>query len=100
MVTFRIISFKFYSSIHLFVEDKEHLLKNSGFDYLQAIQTQTFVLPCMPTHPEVNVTLWRNDKPVKDNYISYDPKVSHYLIMNENDSQQKANCDTNCLVRE
>ena len=59
------------------MEDKEHLLKNSGFDYLQAIQTQTFVLPCMPTHPEVNVTLWRNDKLVKDNYISYDPKVSH-----------------------
>ena len=66
------------ASVHLYVEDKEHLLKYSGLDFFYAVQRQTFILPCMPTHPDVNMTLLRNGQPVdlKDNYISYNPKVS------------------------
>jgi hypothetical protein len=64
------------SSIHLYVEDGQHLLKHSGFDFLQAVQYQTFILPCMPTRPDVNITLWRNGQRVyNDDHISYDPKV-------------------------
>ena len=66
------------SSIHLYVEDKVHLLKNSGFDFLQVVQSQTFVLKCMPTHPEVEVSLWKNDRLVpEDDNISFDPKVGN-----------------------
>ena len=65
------------ASVHLYVEDKEHLLKYSGLDFFYAVQRQTFILPCMPTHPDVNITLFRSGQPVdlKENYISYDPKV-------------------------
>ena len=65
------------SSIHLFVEDKRHLLKYSGFEFYQAVQSQTFIVPCMPTNPEVNVTLWKMGRQVElDTYIKFDPKVS------------------------
>ena len=63
------------SKIHLYVEDKKHILKESGFDYMQAIQSETFVLPCMPTHPDVNLSLWRGGQRVNDKYITFDPKV-------------------------
>ena len=65
------------SKVHLFVEDKAHLLKFSGFEFRQAVQSQTYILPCMPTHPEVNVSLWKqNERIVNDPYISFDPKVN------------------------
>ena len=73
--TYDINSIDNSSSIHLYVEDKSHLLKNSGFDYFTAKQTDSFILPCLPTHPEVNVTLWRNEHLVKDKFITFDPKV-------------------------
>ena len=70
------------ASVHLYVEDKEHLLKYSGLDFFYAVQRQTFILPCMPTHPDVNITLFRSGQPVdlKENYISYDPKVRFALF--------------------
>ena len=62
--------------IHLYVEDKEHPLKYSGYEFLQVVQSQTFILPCMPTHPDVNVSLWKQGKPiVNSQYITFDPKV-------------------------
>jgi hypothetical protein len=40
----------------------------------------TFNLPCLPTLPDVNVTLWRESMGSKqilpDKYVSYSPKVS------------------------
>ena len=71
------------SGIHLFVEDKEHPLKNSGFDFLQVVQSQTFVLPCMPTHPDVIMSLWKQNRRIDrdDKYISYDPKVLELIIV-------------------
>ena len=68
------------SKIHLYVEDKKHILKESGFDYMQAIQSETFVLPCMPTHPDVNLSLWRGGQKVNDKYITFDPKVNSLRI--------------------
>ena len=70
------------ASVHLYVEDKEHLLKYSGLDFFYAVQRQTFILPCMPTHPDVNITLFRSGQPVdlKENYISYDPKVRYTVF--------------------
>lgn len=69
------------TSVHLYVDDSHHLLKETGVDFFHVVQRSTIVLPCMPTHPEVNVTLWREgsngrEEPVRVNkYISYDPKV-------------------------
>lgn len=68
------------SSIHLYVEDPQHLLKHSGFDFLQAVQSQTINLPCLPTHPDVNITLRRDGKLVHmDQFISFDPKVGYRI---------------------
>lgn len=65
------------SNIHLFVEDKEHPLKMTGFEYFRPVQSSSFILPCIPTSPEVNVSLWRNNRRiVDDDYISFDPKVN------------------------
>ena len=70
------------TSVHLYVDDRNHLLRTtSSFDFLHAVQSQTLILPCMPTHPDVNVTLWRDgnrgpERVFMDQYISFDPKVS------------------------
>lgn len=65
------------SKIHLFVEDKEHPLKMTGFEYFRPVQSSSFILPCIPTSPEVNVSLWRNNRRiVDDDYISFDQKVN------------------------
>ena len=66
------------SQVHLYVDDGQHLLKHSGFEFFSVVQSDTFVLPCLPTHPDVNVTLWRGDSEqvILDRYISFDPKVS------------------------
>ncbi len=62
--------------VHLYVEDEEHLLKQSGVEILQLVHGDTAVLPCQPTHPDVNVTLVKvgSSKPVQ--MVSYDPRVS------------------------
>lgn len=72
------------TSVHLYVDDRNHLLRTSGFDFLQAVQSQTLVLPCMPTHPDVNVTLWREGSGGQkrvfiSQYISFDPKVGSFV---------------------
>ena len=73
------------TSVHLYVDDGHHLLKTtSSFDFLHAVQTETLILPCMPTHPDVNVTLWRDGSYGKERvymsqYISFDPKVGSYV---------------------
>ena len=70
------------TSVHLYVDDRNHLLRTtSSFDFLHAVQSQTLILPCMPTHPDVNVTLWRDgsrrpERVFMNQYISFDPKVS------------------------
>ena len=70
------------TSVHLYVDDRNHLLRTtSSFDFLHAVQSQTLILPCMPTHPDVNVTLWRDgsrrpERVLMNQYISFDPKVS------------------------
>ena len=70
------------TSVHLYVDDRNHLLRTtSSFDFLHAVQSQTLILPCMPTHPDVNVTLWREgsggaQRVFMNQYISFDPKVS------------------------
>ena len=68
------------SNVHLFVDDGVHLLKYSSFEFFRATQGSKFTLPCMPTMPEVNVTLWRETSGHKqifpDKYVSYNPKVS------------------------
>eukprot|EP00094_Tigriopus_californicus_P001194 TCALIF_01156-PA protein Name:"Similar to FLT1 Vascular endothelial growth factor receptor 1 (Homo sapiens)" AED:0.09 eAED:0.09 QI:607/0.8/0.66/1/0.8/0.66/6/0/928 len=65
------------SSVHLYVDDGKHLMKNSGMDFLQAVQYETLILPCQPTHPEVNVTLIREGSGTvqMDKFVSFDPKV-------------------------
>ena len=72
------------TSVHLYVDDRNHLLRTSGFDFLQAVQSQPLILPCMPTHPDVNVTLWREGsggqkRVFMSQYISFDPKVGFYV---------------------
>ena len=73
------------TSVHLYVDDRNHLLRTtSSFDFLHAVQSQTLVLPCMPTHPDVNVTLWREgtrglERVLMSQYISFDPKVRPYI---------------------
>jgi len=47
------------TKVHLFVEDAAHPLKQSGVEFLQFVQSSRAVLPCMPTSPDVNVTLVR-----------------------------------------
>jgi hypothetical protein len=83
------------SHVHLYVEDDAHLLKQAGVDFLQAVQSQSLVLPCQPTHPDVNVTLFREGSgPVNmDNkVVSFDPKVrsttsfTYILIVVQNTS--------------
>lgn len=76
------------TSVHLYVDDRNHLLRaTSSFDFLHAVQSQTLILPCMPTHPDVNITLWREgtrglERIFKSPYISYDPKVRYnHLIL-------------------
>ena len=76
------------TSVHLYVDDRNHLLRaTSSFDFLHAVQSQTLILPCMPTHPDVNITLWREgtrglERVFKSPYISYDPKVrSNNIIL-------------------
>ena len=81
------------SKIHLYVDDKTHILKFSGFDYMQAIQSETFVLPCMPTHPDVNLSLWRGGQRVNDKYITFDPKVRILLWMRISFVSQNFDCD-------
>ena len=69
------------TKIHLYVHDKQHVLKFTGVEFLQVTQFQTFILPCMPTHPDVNVTLWKQDKLItNDEYISFDPKVNIFTF--------------------
>ena len=68
------------TKVHLYVDDGQHLLKDAGFNFFMVVQSQTFTLPCMPTHPDVNVTLWRGGgsglkRVFADKYISFDPKV-------------------------
>lgn len=69
------------TKVHIYVEDPNHLLKETGYQFFMVVQSQTFTLPCMPTHPDINVTLWRGMKQLKmDRYISFDPKVRpHYM---------------------
>ena len=70
------------SRVHLFVDDGQHLLKFSSFEFFRATQGSTFTLPCIPTMPEVNVTLWReatgSQQILPDQYLSYDPKVKSW----------------------
>ena len=72
------------TSVHLYVDDSHHLLKtSSSMDFFHAVQSQTLILPCMPTHPDVNVTLWREgsyglERIYVSKYISFDPKVRAY----------------------
>lgn len=73
------------TSVHLYVDDSHHLLKTtSSMDFFHAVQSQTLILPCMPTHPDVNVTLWREgsyglERAYISQYISFDPKVGCYV---------------------
>lgn len=64
--------------IHLYVEDGTHLMKQSGVDFMQAVQFQSFTLPCQPTHPDVNVTLYRDGigKVELSQFLTFNPKVS------------------------
>ena len=64
--------------IHLYVEDGTHLMKQSGVDFMQAVQFQPFTLPCQPTHPDVNVTLYRDGsgKVELSQFLTFNPKVS------------------------
>jgi len=41
------------TNVHLYVDDGEHLLKHSSFEFYVATQGSTFNLPCMPTLPGV-----------------------------------------------
>ena len=68
--------------IHLYVEDKDHPLKNSGYEFLQVVQSKTFIIPCMPTHPDVIVSLWKQGRRIEagDQYITFDPKVITYFL--------------------
>jgi len=68
--------------IHIYVYDKVHLLTNDDFDFQQFVQYETAVIPCMPTHPNVSVSLELQDKgPIlPDNqYVQFNPKVG-FLI--------------------
>ena len=64
--------------VHLYVEDDEHLLKQSGVEFLHFVQSTTAVIPCQPTHPDVNVTLRRDgSKRTVDlgGRVNFDPRV-------------------------
>ena len=64
--------------VHLYVDDGVHLLKQSGVTSLRAVQSESLVLPCQPTHPEVEVRLLRDgagEVPL-GKFVSFDPKVS------------------------
>ena len=64
--------------VHLYVDDGVHLLKQSGVTSLRAVQSESLVLPCQPTHPEVEVRLLRDgagEVPL-GKFVTYDPKVS------------------------
>uniref|UniRef100_A0A0K2U975 Platelet-derived growth factor receptor-like protein n=1 Tax=Lepeophtheirus salmonis TaxID=72036 RepID=A0A0K2U975_LEPSM len=67
------------TSMHLYVSDDAHLLKKSGFEFLRAIQSEAFVIKCLPTHPEVDIILEKESVGRVDNrrdyFISYDPRV-------------------------
>ena len=70
----------------MYVDDGgHHLLAPSGttssFEFYSVVQSDTFILPCLPTHPDVNVTLWKGPERVHlDRYISFNPKVSHNIL--------------------
>ena len=77
--TIDLISIDNSSSVHLYVDDGVHLLKQSSYEFFVATQGSAFNLPCMPTLPDVNVTLWRETTTTKqilpDKYVSFNPKV-------------------------
>ncbi len=65
--------------VHLYVEDERHLLRTTGVEFLQFVQSSRGVLPCQPTNPAVNVTLYRSgaERPVDmARGIRFDPRVS------------------------
>ena len=71
------------TKVHIYVEDPKHLLTQMGYHFFMVVQSQTFTLPCTPTHPDINVTLWRAEERMEmDEYISFDPKVRHILSTN------------------
>jgi hypothetical protein len=64
--------------VHLYVEDDTHLMKHSGVDMMSAVQSETMVLPCEPTHPEVKIKLFRDGggEVKMGKFVTFDPKVS------------------------
>ncbi|CAG0881554.1 unnamed protein product [Darwinula stevensoni] len=52
------------TGIYLYVKDAEHLLVESGGGpkVIQVRQYKSVDIPCRPTSPEINVTIWRNQQ--------------------------------------
>jgi len=79
------------TKVHLFVEDAAHPLKQTGLEFFHFVQSSKAVLPCLPTSPEVNVTLVRVDGGggqtvnVGRSGVSFDPTVREFSPL-ENDS--------------
>ncbi|GLV35679.1 PDGF- and VEGF-receptor related [Carabus blaptoides fortunei] len=65
-------------SIYVYVRDDNHLALSPEFDVISATQYSTVVLKCLPTSPDVRVTLYDEDD-TEINFVSYDPKAGFVL---------------------
>ncbi|XP_063227857.1 vascular endothelial growth factor receptor 1-like isoform X2 [Bacillus rossius redtenbacheri] len=78
--------------IYVFVKDTDHLLTISEYEFVSAPQYGEAILPCIVTSPEVNVTLWKDNRQLISQDVIYDPTVGFTITESKLEDAGEYNC--------